>query len=146
MDPSLEHTIQTYIDSVPEPQHGILQELHARILAEFPQVPLSYLDGRDAQGKVVSNPNIGYGTLQLKRSSGPERPFYRVGLSANQKGVSLYFFGLPHRNRLQQRYGATLGKATITGYCIKLSKREHIHLETLMQAIAETLQRESEAG
>jgi len=42
-----------------------------------------FLDGKDANGKVITNPNIGYGNLQLQYKDGSSKPFYQVGITAH---------------------------------------------------------------
>ena len=45
-------------------------------------------------GKVVANPNIGYGLYTIAYANGSSREFYRIGLSANTTGISVYVLGL----------------------------------------------------
>lgn len=112
-----------------------MSALHNIICGIAPKAKLWFLDGKDENGKVVSNPNIGYGLLDLKYADGSSRPFYQVGISANSTGISVYIMGLKDKNYLKDTYGPTLGKATITGYCIKFKKLADIHLSVLTEAI-----------
>ena len=50
------------------------------------------------------------------------REFYQVGLSANTTGISLYIVGLEDKAYLSKTYGEKLGKANITGYCVKFRR------------------------
>ena len=43
-----------------------MQQLHDLILGVSPGCKLWFLDGRNAEGKVVSNPDIGYGSRDHK--------------------------------------------------------------------------------
>lgn len=43
-----------------------------------------------ADGKVVANPNIGYGVYPIAYADGSSRESYRIGLSANTTGISVY--------------------------------------------------------
>ena len=52
--------IKNYIDSQSEPKRSDIQELHSIILGVMPACKLWFLDGKDSEGKTVSNPNIGY--------------------------------------------------------------------------------------
>ncbi|HJW34821.1 MAG TPA: hypothetical protein VJ505_15845 [Holophagaceae bacterium] len=130
--------IQAYFDAQPEPKRAELWELHRAILALQPDAQLWFLDGRDATGKVVTNPNVGYG-VRSHTAGGKTRPFYRVGLSANTTGISVYIMGLDDKTHLARTYGADLGKAKVTGYCIKFKNLKTIHLPVLMAAIGEGL-------
>jgi hypothetical protein len=56
-----------------------LRDLHRRILEISPDAKLWFLDGRNDDGKVVSNPNIGYGSATLSYATGDTRAFYKIG-------------------------------------------------------------------
>jgi hypothetical protein len=127
--------IQAYIDIQPEPQRGELQDLHRRIVRLSPESRLWFLDGKDQSGKTVSNPNIGYGAQVMNYAGGQSRDFYRVGLSANTTGISVYIMGIADKTYLARTYGPTLGKASITGYCIKFRRLADIDLAVLEDAI-----------
>jgi len=58
--------IKEYITSQPEPKRIEMQELHRHILQVMPACKLWFLDGKDNDGKTVSNPNIGYGLYTIK--------------------------------------------------------------------------------
>ena len=107
--------IQNYIASLPEPKRGEMQELHDTILRIKPKCKLWFLDGRNDAGKVVSNPNIGYGSRDHKYADGTTSEFYQIGLSGNKTGISVYILGIEDKKYLADTYGKTLGKATVTG-------------------------------
>jgi hypothetical protein len=96
---------------------------------------LWFLDGRDSQNKIVSNPNIGYGSYTIKYASGETKEFYQVGISANTTGISVYIMGLKDKTYLSQTYGKQLGKASVTGYCIKFKTIKDINVDVLEDAI-----------
>lgn len=127
--------IEEHIASHPEPKRGDMRELHRVIMAQMPKCKLWFLDGKNEQGKVVSNPNIGYGRQIMKYADGRTREFYQIGMSANTAGISIYIFGIDDKLYLAQAYGKELGKASITGYCIKFKKLEDIKTDVLVAAI-----------
>jgi hypothetical protein len=127
--------IQGYIAAQPEPKRRELQQLHDTILGIMPGCKLWFLDGRDERGRVVSNPNIGYGTRTIRYADGTSREFYQVGLSANTTGISVYIMGIEDRRHLAETYGKRLGKASVTGYCIKFKRLGDIDVDTLVDAI-----------
>ena len=127
--------IKNYLISHPEPKRTDMQELHKLILQAMPGCKLWFLDGKDEKGKVVSNPNIGYGSYMMKYADGKEREFYQVGLSANTSGISVYIMGIPDKTFLTRTYGKKIGKATVTGYCIKFKSLKDIKTEILEEAI-----------
>lgn len=88
-----------------------MEALHALFQIASPGCRLWFTTGRDESGKVVANPNIGYGSYSIKYADGSEREFYRVGLSANSTGNSVYILGLPDKDFLAKAYGPTLGRA-----------------------------------
>jgi hypothetical protein len=131
--------IRDYLAAHSEPKRRDMEALHELMLGVMPGARLWFLDGTDERGRVVSNPNIGYGCRTMTYADGRTREFYRVGLSANATGISVYIMGLPDKAHLAATYGTTLGKATITGYCIKFKTLRHIDLEVLEAAIRDGL-------
>ena len=112
-----------------------MQELHRHILQVMPACKLWFLDGKDEKGKTVSNPNIGYGLQTMKLARGKTREFYQIGLSANTTGISVYILGIEDKTYLAKTYGKKLGKASVTGYCIKFKALKDINTDILQAAI-----------
>ena len=131
--------IKTYLASQPEPKRMDMQSLHQNILKIMPRCKLWFLDGKDDKGKTVSNPNIGYGSRIIKYADGKTKDFYQIGLSANTAGISVYILGIEDKNYLPTKYVKTLGKASVTGYCIKFKKLEDINTDILEAAIRDGL-------
>jgi hypothetical protein len=101
----------------------------------FPECKLWFNDGTNEDGKVVANPNIGYGVYTITYTDGSSREFYRIGLSANSTGISVYVLGLDDKTYLTRTYGASIGKASVTGYCIKFKRLSDINAGALHAAI-----------
>lgn len=138
------HTqIRDYIAAQPERKRADMEALHAMILGLMPGCRLWFLDGTDADGRTVSNPNIGYGRLTRAYADGRTREMYQVGLSANTSGISVYILGLDDRQYLAETYGAQLGKATVTGYCIRFRTLGGIDVGVLEAAIRDGVARTS---
>ncbi len=127
--------INNYIISQPDIKRNDLQTLHNLVLELNPKCKLWFLDGKNNEGKVVSNPNIGYGILTMKYTDGKTKEFYQVGLSANTTGISVYIMGIEDKKYLADTYGTKLGKASVTGYCIKFKSLADINIEVLKEAI-----------
>ncbi|MBP6775563.1 MAG: DUF1801 domain-containing protein [Gemmatimonadaceae bacterium] len=127
--------IADYMTAQPERKRDDMHALHGVILGLMPDCRLWFLDGKDEHGRVVSNPNIGYGEQTMTYADGSTRVFYRIGLSANTTGLSVYIMGLADKTYLAETYGNTLGKATVTGYCIKFRSLSHIDVDVLAAAI-----------
>ena len=132
---NVQEQIKKYITSQPEPKRSDMQELHRSIMKVMPACKLWFLDGKDDKGKTVSNPNIGYGSYAIKYADGTTREFYQIGLSANTTGISVYILGIKDKKYLAQTYGKKLGKASVTGYCIKFKTLQDINIEILKEAI-----------
>ena len=94
-----------------------------------------FLDGKDEKGKTVSNPNIGYGSQTTKYADAKTKEFYQIGISANTTGISVYVMGLNDKKYLTRTFGQKLGKASVTGYCIKFKTLADIKLDVLKAAI-----------
>ena len=137
---ALEDQINRYLESIPEPKQTDMRRLHDAILEINPGCKLWFLDGKDESGKVVSNPNIGYGMLSKKYANGKTKVFYQVGISANSTGLSVYIMGIDDKKYLQEKYAHTIGKASITGYCIKFKALKDIDLDILKGAIQDGME------
>lgn len=132
---SVQRQIEKYIASQPEPKRSELQTLHRIILQATPGCRLWFLDGKNSDGKTVSNPNIGYGLQTMKYADGTTREFYQIGLSANKTGISVYILGIEDKKYLAEAYGKRLGKASVTGYCIRFKTLKDINTDVLEAAI-----------
>ncbi len=132
---NVQKQIDKYIASQPELKRSDMQELHDMILQIKPGTKLWFLDGTDAEGKVVSNPNIGYGIQTITYKDGTTREFYQIGLSGNKTGISVYILGIEDKKYLAETYGKDLGKASVTGYCIRFKTLKDINIEILEAAI-----------
>jgi hypothetical protein len=127
--------IKEYITSQPEPKRSDMQTLHRIILQVKPKCKLWFLDGKNSDNKTVSNPNIGYGFNTIKYTDGKTREFYQIGMSANSTGISVYILGIEDKTYLAQTYGKKIGKASVTGYCIKFKALKDINVSILEEAI-----------
>ncbi|HLY40723.1 MAG TPA: DUF1801 domain-containing protein [Terracidiphilus sp.] len=135
--------IDEYIAAQPEPKRSEMQQLHQLILALMPTPKLWFLDGKDEHGKTVSNPNIGYGSQTMKYADGNTKEFYQIGISANTTGLSVYIMGLRDKKYLIQTFGQELGKASVTGYCIKFKTLADIRIDVLKAAIQSGIEQTS---
>lgn len=132
---SVQKQIKEFIAGQPEPKRGEMQQLHDLMLGINPGSKLWFLDGKDANGKVVSNPDIGYGSRDHKYADGTISEFYQIGLSPNKTGISIYILGIEDKKYLAETYGKDLGKASVTGYCIRFKTLKDINIEVLEAAI-----------
>jgi Domain of unknown function (DU1801) len=132
---SVEDQIAAYLSSLPTPKQRDMQALHAMLLRLLPGERLWFLDGRDARGKVVSNPNIGYGSFAKPYADGRTQEFYRIGISGNATGISVYVMTLDDKTHLTRLYAPQLGKAKVTGYCIRFKALSDIDLDVLEDAL-----------
>jgi hypothetical protein len=132
---NVQEQIEAYITSQPEPKRSDMQALHRIILEVMPACKLWFLDGKNSENKIVTNPNIGYGLQTLTLAGGKNSEFYQIGLSANTTGISVYIIGLKDKHYLAQTYGEKLGKASVTGYCIKFKALKNINVDVLEAAV-----------
>ena len=131
----IQEQIEKYITSQPEPKRSEIQALQQHILQMLPKCKLWFLDGKDDKGKIVTNPDIGYGLQTLKYANGKTREFFQIGISANKTGISVYILGIKDKKYLAQTYGEKLGKASVTGYCIKFKTLKDINIDILEAAM-----------
>lgn len=132
---NVQEQTEALIASQPEGKRADMQALHLRILEALPGCKLWFDEGRDSEHKTVANPVIGYGFQVLKYAGGKTREFFQIGLSTNKTGISIYILGLKDKAYLAQTYGEQLGKASVTGYCIKFKALKDINVDTLIAAI-----------
>lgn len=132
---SIQEQAQTYITSQPEPKRSDMQALHQLILQVMPGCKVWFSDGKNSDNKTVSNPAIGYGLRTIYYADGKTKEFYQIGISANTTGISVYILGIDDKNYLAQTYGQQLGKASVSGYCIKFKRLSDINTDTLKAAI-----------
>jgi Domain of unknown function (DU1801) len=131
----VQEQIKTYIASQPEPKRSDMQALHRLITQVLPEGKLWFSDGKNSEGKTVSNPTIGYGHYTIKYANGTTKDFFKIGLSANTTGISVYILGIEDKTYLANTYGKTLGKASVTGYCIKFKGLKDIKVDVLEAAL-----------
>jgi hypothetical protein len=92
-------------------------------------------NGINAAGKVVTNPTIGYGLQTLHYANGETKEFFQIGICATSTGISIYFIGLRDKNILKEKFGSSIGKATMTGYCVKYKRLTDLNIEILDKLI-----------
>ncbi|MGH2646877.1 MAG: DUF1801 domain-containing protein, partial [Ginsengibacter sp.] len=126
--------IKEYITSQPEPKRSDMQALHRIILQVMPACKLWFLDGKNSEGKIVSNPNVGYGSYTIKYAGGTTKEFYQICMRANTTGISVYILGIKDKKYLADTYGKKLGKASVSGYCIKFKTLKDINIDILEEA------------
>ena len=132
---NVQEQIKELIVSQPEPKRREIQQLHDLILRVGRGCKLWFFDGKNSEGKTIANPNIGYGFYTIKYADGTSREFYQIGLSANTTGISVYILGIKDKTYLAQTYGKDIGKASVTGYCIKFKTLKDINIDILEAAI-----------
>jgi len=141
---NVQEQIKEYIISQPEPKRSDMQELHRLMLQTLPECKLWFLDSKNSENNTVSNPNIGYGFQTIKYADGKTREFYQIGISANKTGISVYILGIDDKTYLAQTYGKELGKASVSGYCIKFKTLKEININILEEAIRYGLEAQNE--
>ncbi|MFN8381833.1 MAG: DUF1801 domain-containing protein [Anaerolineales bacterium] len=132
---NIKEQIKKYITSQLEPKRSDMLALHRIILQVMPACKLWFMDGKNSENKTVSNPNIGYGVHTIRYANGKTKEFYQIGISANKTGISVYILGIKDKKYLAQTYGEKLGKASVSGYCIKFKTLKDINIDMLEAAI-----------
>ena len=143
---NVQEQIKKYITSQPEPKRSDMQELHQLTLQVSPECKLWFFDGTDSNNHTVSNPTIGYGVHTIKYATGKSRECFQIGVSGNKTGISVYILGLKDKKYLAKTYGKKLGKASVTGYCIRFKALMDINIDTLEVAIRHGLAAQNEKG
>ena len=132
---NIQKQISAYFVSLDEPKRSEMQSLHQHILQILPEGKLWFLNGKDETGKVITNPSIGYGQFIIHYKNGTTKEFYQIGISGNTMGISVYIMGLEDKKYLNQNFGTKIGKASVTGYCIKFKTPKDVNIGILEEAI-----------
>lgn len=127
--------IEGHIASQPESKQRDMRTLHTLILQALPGCRLWFDDGKDGDDKTITNPTAGYGLHTITYADGSTREFFQIGMSANSTGISIYILGIKDRTYLVRTYGKGLGKAKVTGYCIRFRHLADIDTGVLEAAI-----------
>lgn len=143
---NVEEQIKKNIAGQPEPKRSEMQSLHQLVLRVLPKGKLWFSDGKDSKGKTVANPTIGYGAFHIKYADGKSKEYFRVGISANTTGISVYILGIKDKTYLSRTYGKKLGKASVTGYCIKFKSLKDINIDVLEAAMRYGFELQDEVG
>lgn len=132
---NVQQEIEKNISNQPEQKRSDMRELHHLILQVSPGCKLWFFDGKNDDDKAITNPTIGYGLHTIKYANGTTRDFFQIGMSANKTGISISIIGIKDKAYLPQTFGETIGKASVTGYCIKLKTIKDINMDVLKDAI-----------
>ena len=127
--------IEQFISQQAESKQQDLLTLHELMSNILPTGKLWMEDGKNEEGKVVANPTIGYGQQIMLLAKGKSREMFQIGISANTSGISIYLIGIRNKLDLEKQFGSKLGKAKITGYCIKFKQLADLDLSVLEKAI-----------
>lgn len=127
--------INVYISSLSEPKQSEMLYLHQRMLLLNPDFKLWFDKGINSENKPIFNPTIGYGLQTLKYAKGNTRDVFQIGISTNLTGISVYILGIKDKKYLAETYAKKIGKASVTGYCIKFKTLKDININILIDAI-----------
>ena len=131
----VQEQVDNYINSQPEVKRSDMQEIHQLMHKVLPEGKLWFDDGKNEENKTVANPTIGYGLHTIKYATGKTRDFFQIGLCANSTGISVYILGIKDKAYLAQTYGKSIGKAKVTGYCVRFKSLKDINVDVLEEAI-----------
>jgi hypothetical protein len=56
-------------------------------------------------------------------------------MAANKTGISIHILGIKDKKNLAQTYGKEIGKASVSGYCIRFKTLKDINIDILEAAI-----------
>jgi hypothetical protein len=132
---TIQQQIKAYLAAQPEPKRGEMQKLHLLTRRVLSKPKLWFFDGTDSNGKVVANPTIGYGSRIIRYANGTSKEFFQIGLSANKTGISVHILGINDKSALAKQFGKTLGKASVSGYCIRFKTLNDINIGVLEKAL-----------
>jgi hypothetical protein len=130
-----EAQIQNYITGQSESKRIDMQVLHELTLRVLPGCKLWFFDGKNSENRTVANPTIGYGLQTIRYADGKTREWFQIGISGNKTGISVYILGVKDKTYIARTYGKKIGKASVTGYCIRFKSLKDINIDVLEAAI-----------
>ena len=68
--------------------------------------------------------------------------FIKLACAQSKTGISIYILGMKDKKYLAKTYGKKLGKASVTGYCIKFKALKDINIDILEAAIRYRIEQE----
>ncbi len=119
-------THEEYIAQVEEPKRSELQLLHDLIREKLPNF----------EPVMISN-FMGYGQFHYKGKT-CEGEWFRVGLSANKTGISIYICAGDENGYFPEQAKDRLGKASVGRSCIRFKKLADINLDTVKELLEKT--------
>jgi len=135
-----EEQVLNHFAGLPQSKTDELIILHRLITQILPNAKLWFIDGKDENGKIVANLQIGYGNMTIKYANGKTKDIFQIGISPNTKGISVYIMGIDDKMYLPKTYGKSIGKAKVTAYCIKFNSIKDINIDVLETAIRDGLE------
>ncbi|MFM7006478.1 MAG: DUF1801 domain-containing protein [Flavobacteriales bacterium] len=102
---------------------------------EFPNLEQSFHDGKNEQGKQVTNPTYGFGSFEQTYANGEKKIHFRIGVAETKNGFSIYLLGIRGKLDLPELCQG-IGKAKVTGYCISFKKFSDLDT-TVLRAVCQ---------
>jgi hypothetical protein len=131
----IERQILKFIALQEDTKQQDFRSLHELMRSILPTGKLWMEDGKNEEGKVVTNPTIGYGQQTMLLAKGKSREMFQIGISANTSGISIYLIGIRNKLDLAEQFGQKLGKAKVSGYCIKFKQLADLDLTVLEEVL-----------
>jgi hypothetical protein len=131
----IERQILKFIALQEDTKQQDFRSLHELMRSILPTGKLWMEDGKNEEGKVVTNPTIGYGQQTMLLAKGKSREMFQIGISANTSGISIYLIGIRNKLDLAEQFGHKLGKAKVSGYCIKFKQLSDLNITVLEEVI-----------
>jgi hypothetical protein len=132
---TITNRVENHFQNLTFTKEEALRALYQLIREEIPQAELHFFDGLNEEGKVVTNPTIGFGKSRIYYTNGSFQDTFRIGICATSAGLSIHILGLKDKNFLNEFLGTRLGKAKITGYAIRFGKMSDIDEGVLRELV-----------
>ncbi|MBA4198527.1 MAG: hypothetical protein C0459_13345 [Chitinophaga sp.] len=142
---TIQQQIKNHLATQPEAKQEEVKALQQLVLKLSPKAKVWFDSGIDDKGKLVANPTIGYGLFTIQYADGRTKEFFQIGISTNATGISVYIMGLKDKTYLPENYAEKIGKAKVTGYCIRFRTLKDINLAVLEEAIQYGLEHSGKA-
>ncbi len=117
---------EEYVAQVEEPKRSEINQLRSLIQEVLPEFEPCMISGF-----------IGFGQFHYKGKS-CEGEWFRVGLSANKTGISIYICAGDANGYFPEQARDRIGKASVGRSCIRFKKLSDINMDVIRELLVQT--------
>lgn len=123
---------EAYIASVDEKRRGDIRRLHELVLEEAPElVPTMRF-------RMMGTDVMAYGPFDYKYATGREGTWFKIGIAAQKKYISLYCCACDSDGYVAERFASRLPRANVGRSCVRFTSLDQLDEQSIRELIVET--------